>query len=132
MLLQSRAVELALNLLWAAIAVLAIGGCVRQAFPGEGGRSRRALILACALFLFYPALSITDDLHAASRPMEESNVSLRKASGSALTQALAVLFAISALFVPSFRATERTEESRPLSPLAVAIVVADCRAPPSS
>lgn len=72
--------ELGLNLLWLALAVFSFA-LIR--LGGDKGRQsrrhslRRALSLTCALVIFFPIISVTDDLHAAQVVMEDSNPSKR-------------------------------------------------------
>lgn len=69
--------ELFLNTLWLAFALLAFGMCLRQRrFALEIGReeiTRSVLALGCALVLFFPIISLTDDLHFNPQMMEESS-----------------------------------------------------------
>jgi hypothetical protein len=79
--------ELSLNVLWLLVAVASF------AFVWRGGDSRslacwhslrRILSLTCALVIFFPVISLTDDLHAAQVVMEDSNPAKRvsKSSGA--------------------------------------------------
>ncbi len=68
--------ELTLNLLWLLLAALsfALAWRDRGNHTLAGGHSwRRTLSLACALVIFFPVISLTDDLHAAQVVMEDSN-----------------------------------------------------------
>jgi hypothetical protein len=78
--------ELSLNLVWLLLAVASF------TFVWRGGDHRRLawhswrriLSLACALVIFFPVISLTDDLHAAQVIMEDSNPAKRlsKSSGA--------------------------------------------------
>ncbi len=86
--------ELSLNLLWLLLAVASF------AFFWRGGDDRklacahslrRISSLACALVIFFPIISLADDLHAAPVVMEDSNPAKRiskfsGAPGSAATE----------------------------------------------
>jgi hypothetical protein len=80
------AMELSLNLVWTLLAAV----CFALAWRDRGNRTlacghswRRTLTLACALAIFFPVISVTDDLHPAQVVMEDSNPSKRilKSSG---------------------------------------------------
>ncbi len=60
--------ELLLNLLWCALALVAL-----LAPRAKHGQGRALLPLACAALLIFPAISISDDLHVTSAPFEEAN-----------------------------------------------------------
>jgi hypothetical protein len=86
--------ELSLNLLWLllAIASFALVGRV------GGDRSlrcwhsgRRILALTCALVIFFPVISLTDDLHAAQVVMEDSKPAKRSLKSSGAPSAAASL-----------------------------------------
>lgn len=68
--------ELFLNTLWLALALLGFGLCVRQRRLalkiGRREITRSLLALGCALVLFFPIISLTDDLHFTPQMMEES------------------------------------------------------------
>jgi len=77
--------ELSLNLLWLLLAVASF------AFLWRGGDNRnlagwhslrQILSLACALVIFFPVISLTDDLHAAQVVMEDSNPAKRIAKST--------------------------------------------------
>ncbi|MGA2982611.1 MAG: hypothetical protein ABSG32_02285 [Terriglobia bacterium] len=79
--------EVSLNLLWLLLAVASFA----LVWRGRGNRAlaawqslRRILSLACALVIFFPVISLTDDLHAAPVVMEDSNPAMRlsKSSGA--------------------------------------------------
>lgn len=69
--------ELFLNTLWLAFALLALGLCLRQRrFALKISRreiARSLLALGFALVLFFPIISLTDDLHFTPQMMEESS-----------------------------------------------------------
>lgn len=71
--------ELALNLLWLLIAAAAFG---RWSLGGRARPRRQFLAglaaLGCALVLFFPVVSASDDLHAATPAMEDYSLSARK------------------------------------------------------
>jgi len=68
--------ELFLNALWLVLSLVAIALCLRQRRSAlkSGNREvwRSLLVLGCALVLFFPVISLTDDLHFAPQLMEES------------------------------------------------------------
>ena len=79
--------ELSLNLIWMLLAAVSFV----LAWRDRGNRTlacghswRRILTLACALAIFFPVISVTDDLHPAQVLMEDSNPSKRilKSSGA--------------------------------------------------
>jgi hypothetical protein len=79
--------ELILNLLWLMVAVASFALFWR----GRGNRTlaswrsvRQIVSLACALVIFFPIISLTDDLHAAQVVMEDSKPAKRfsKSSGA--------------------------------------------------
>lgn len=88
-------VELALNLLWlltGAVALWRWSVCCR-------GRSRRQSFvglaaLSCALVLFFPIISASDDLHAATPAVEDYSLSARKVRGAVHRISSHVLYAV--------------------------------------
>jgi hypothetical protein len=81
------AMELSLNLVWMLLAAVsfALAWCDRGNRTLACGHSwRRILTLGCALAIFFPVISVTDDLHPAQVVMEDSNPSKRilKSSGA--------------------------------------------------
>ena len=79
--------ELSSNLWWLLLAVASFtlfwrGGDDRK--PALAYSLRRILSLACALLIFFPIISLTDDLHAAQGIMEDSDPAkgISKSSGA--------------------------------------------------
>ncbi len=68
--------ELFLNTLWLALSLLAFALCLRQRRTalkiGRAEITRSLLALGCALVLFFPIISLTDDLHFTPQMMEDS------------------------------------------------------------
>ncbi len=94
--------ELTLNVLWLLLAVASFA-LVRR---GGGSRKpvgwhswRRTLSLTCALVIFFPVISLTDDLHAAQVVMEDSNPSKRVAKSSGVPGASSSLDRFSSHFM---------------------------------
>ena len=80
--------ELLLNLLWLALALVALGCCWRVSrFSGKAGRSRAFVLTGCLLALVFPIVSASDDLAAMRAEMEEGNSSssVKKSAASHLT-----------------------------------------------
>jgi len=77
--------ELFLNLLWLVVALLASATWLRHRFArlDKAGRRREAIALICALFLLFPVISLTDDLHAEVVLVEDAAASKRQAAVSA-------------------------------------------------
>jgi len=87
--------ELGLNLLWLLLAVASLSLVWRgEDLCSRAGWQawRRILALACALVIFFPVISLTDDLHAAPLVMEDSNPARRLAKSSAAPGAAARLY----------------------------------------
>ena len=78
--------ELLLNTIWLVVAAGAFvwwvprPGTIANRFRGS---SLPALALACALVLLFPAISVTDDLHAEQVAMEDSSRTSMKARAMA-------------------------------------------------
>jgi hypothetical protein len=76
--------EVLLNSIWL---LVAIGAFLFWRAQGEEGTTSRRIhssryhfmVLACALVLLFPVISLTDDLHAEQAPMEDSARSVMKA-----------------------------------------------------
>ena len=74
--------ELVLNLVWLAIATIAVADFARRSAP-DGKRLLLALgALGCALLLLLPAVSISDDLHVHPFFAEDSTATKRLANAS--------------------------------------------------
>ena len=57
--------ELLLNLLWLALAFVALGVCRRVSrWSGKSNRSRAFVLTCCLLALVFPVVSASDDLNA--------------------------------------------------------------------
>lgn len=75
--------ELALNSFWLVVALVSLGLWWRFHWRprGVGGKRpaplRGLVALCCALFILFPVISLTDDLHAEVMAMEDSNSSKR-------------------------------------------------------
>jgi len=73
--------ELALNLLWLALALPALWMWRHESVPAPNcpafARLRPFLVFGCVLMLLFPVVSATDDLHAFGQEMEESGPSKR-------------------------------------------------------
>jgi hypothetical protein len=103
--------ELGFNLLWFLLAVASFVLIGRQ--EREGRRAawrswRHVLSLACALVIFFPIISLTDDLHAAQVATEDSNplkriakCSSRAGDGSAVRSSCLPFLAAAAESPPS-------------------------------
>jgi len=77
--------ELSLNLLWLLLAIASFAFFLRSGDRQSLACShslRRILALACALVIFFPIISLTDDLHAAQVVMEDSNPVKRMSKSS--------------------------------------------------
>jgi peptidoglycan/LPS O-acetylase OafA/YrhL len=98
--------ELILNLVWAAIAIMAIVLAPR--------RDRRTLAaLACVIALLFPIISVSDDLHADATLFETL---------AAILSAVCVFFALVAM--------ARVQPEPRIKPAFALIVHADPRSPP--
>src|ERR1700740_2041624 len=79
--------ELALNILWLSIAVIATGAWLMSWADARADRSRSRvrefIALACVLVLLFFTVSLTDDLHQDVLLSDESS-SVRRHGGSAL------------------------------------------------
>jgi hypothetical protein len=87
--------ELALNLLWLALALPALWMWRHESVrvpncPGFA-RLRPFLVFGCVLMLLFPVVSATDDLHAFGQEMEESGPSKRTVKQFAGDKSLARL-----------------------------------------
>src|SRR5271166_4395151 len=73
--------ELALNLLWLALALPALWMWRHESVQAPNCRSfaqvRPVVLFGCVLMLLFPVVSATDDLHAMRQEMEESGPSKR-------------------------------------------------------
>ena len=68
--------ELLLNLLWLALALVALGNCSRVSrWSGKSNRSRAFVLTGCLLALVFPVVSASDDLSALRTEMEARNCS---------------------------------------------------------
>jgi hypothetical protein len=106
--------ELFLNLVWLLIAAESFVWW-RQRFMGDGQEPRllrrnhvRALALLCALAIYFPVISVSDDLHAEIAVIEDSSALRRSLSSATNGHAranhchLAVLPAVLPSFVFAF------------------------------
>jgi hypothetical protein len=130
--------ELVLNLVWLLLAVPAYWVWRRQS--RKFGSLRCLVTLGCVLFLLFPVISATDDLHAMRPEMEESSPTKRtvKQTGGAKSYTQSH-FGIPPANVPNIVGVNRCNDvcervpawlaSRSLAP---AIVVRSGRAPPTS
>lgn len=76
--------ELVLNAFWFVLALASFGLWWRRGLrcgPGYGARFHGLVALCCVLFILFPAISMTDDLHADLLVMEEANFSRRGLRG---------------------------------------------------
>ena len=71
--------ELLLNLCWLALLLPAYLLWRRRGLSGHSARSSSVVVgtLGCALVLLFPVVSVSDDLHAVSQAMEESERGFR-------------------------------------------------------
>jgi hypothetical protein len=68
--------ELLLNLLWLALALVALGSCSRVSrWSGKSSQYRALVLTGCLLTLVFPVVSASDDLKALRAEMEEGNSS---------------------------------------------------------
>jgi len=78
--------ELLLNLLWLALALVALGSCWRVSrYSGRSSQSRAFVLTGCLLALMFPVVSASDDLAAMRTEMEErssSDPSVKKSTAS--------------------------------------------------
>lgn len=76
--LHVRAMELALNLAWAVIAIASYALLLRRLGlqslgPGRGPHRWQCIVaLSCALLILFPVISLTDDLHEVQATAEEA------------------------------------------------------------
>ena len=94
--------ELSLNLVWMLLAAVSFA----LAWRDRGNRTlacghswRRILTLTCALAIFFPVISVTDDLHPAQVVIEDSNPSKRILKSSGASGASPSLDRASLLFI---------------------------------
>ncbi len=131
--------ELFLNALWLFLSLLAVGLCLcqrRLALKiGAGEITRSLLALGCALVLFFPIISLTDDLHFTPQMMEESasRKQIRDGAKSAASSHHAPPFTLAAAPVMG-EAHARPAQLAPVSSLLPALgqeAPAPGRAPPA-
>jgi hypothetical protein len=68
--------ELLLNLLWLALALVALGSCYRVSrWSGKSNRSRAFVLTGCLLAFVFPVVSASDDLNALRTEKEEGKSS---------------------------------------------------------
>src|SRR5271165_6835032 len=93
--------ELALNLLWLALALPALWMWRHESVQAPNCRSfaqvRPVVLFGCVLMLLFPVVSATDDLHALRQEMEESSPSKRMVKQAAADKSLARLSKTGAL-----------------------------------
>ena len=86
--------EVLLNLAWLLVATGAIVLWLRQrgrtASTGRRGVLLQSVALACALAVLFPAISATDDLHAAQLAVEASDVARKALSMNTVSSSNAV------------------------------------------
>lgn len=76
--------EIVLNAFWFVLALASFGlwwRCGLHSEPGRGARFDGWVALCCILFILFPAISMTDDLHADLLVMEEASFSRRGLRG---------------------------------------------------
>lgn len=137
--------ELLLNLVWLVIAAGAIALWLSQRRRSASARPARALLqaiaLACALAVLFPAISATDDLHAAQLAVEASDVARKllrsmntvTSSGAAdwLTFLPALLLLAAAALLLRRRLVGTVLEPPMLLPLGESLPLFEGRAPPA-
>jgi hypothetical protein len=77
-------VELLLNAIWATLALCAFLAYLRQQPHSETEQSPQAkslIALACVLFLLFPVVSASDDLHAVPGMLEDATKRILRISG---------------------------------------------------
>jgi hypothetical protein len=137
--------ELLLNLVWLVIAAGAVALWLRQRRRSASGHRARALLqaiaLACALAVLFPAISATDDLHAAQLAVEASDVARKvlrsmntvPSSGAVdwLTFLPALLLLAAAALILRRRPVGTVLESPMLLSLGESLSLFEGRAPPA-
>lgn len=96
--------ELFLNIAWLLLAIPAIWISRSHSSPAESrgyfGRFRPWVLLGCILFLLFPVVSATDDLHAMRTEAEEFSVSKRLVRVSAAAKSSLDIAYAGGVFVP--------------------------------
>ena len=123
--------ELAFNLIWLAIALVAVGHWLRCASPQKRvvDTALGVLVMGCALLLLFPSVSLSDDLCAASMALEDANASARKANPVPL-QHLFLLASPAAALMPTLLAVDRIPKQVSAVAQSSAVATPTGRAPP--
>ena len=129
-------VELLFNLVWLGIAILSVVVWLRARARDQyaPGAFRSLLLLTCVLvFLLFPAVSATDDLHAPLDVVEQLSASARKAHLILLlNQDYDTPQLPSALAAPCFSLVERISQDEVAIPQSASVVPSISRAPPAA
>jgi hypothetical protein len=136
--------ELALNLFWVVLSLLALRHWVVRAREAGQRRSdllRGVVVLSCILLLLFPIISVTDDLHASSELAEDWTTFARKSKAwaSQFDELASIqhvnhvaLACVVALTAPTLARIGWVEISDEAAPQYAALSVRSGRAPPTA
>jgi hypothetical protein len=71
-------VEILLNLVWAALALLIVGLWLRVGSPAGSDRRRQIIAIAVLIAILFPVISVSDDLIAAVQSSSEQDTCQRR------------------------------------------------------